>query len=554
MRPLTWLALARDERVALHHRRAAAKRAARAGGRAGSETGPAALLVDLGVDRRDPRRRRRKEPGAVPEAAPVTPSGGIVAAMSAGTPAAVRRPGRPGRCPRRPRGAVARVPNPRRRCSSRRWTRRGPDGQRARRLGDEAIRAAPAGPEADIRAAALETALREAGGVEGALRCCAGHSWKRWSPRSAAPRCWRWPRRRRAPGSAALATAWRTDAGAPALVAHEGSSGDGAAETPEEHYRAAQRLLARGAEADGAVLLAHLRAALSGHAGADAALALAMSRSAAAPAPAAAARQRIELLRTAHAGEGDARAPRAPVRRLAETLEEQGDALGAVAVLETRSAETASQRMSSAGAAGPSARDAAWARAERVRLLRSLGRSRELVGGAGEGRRRAGGRGPAGGAGRARHAAGCTGEAEKALEVRRMALAEFPGAPTVLDDARRRLEATGRAAESLALAHAALETTVDARSAAPAAARRGQLTEKPGPGVNATAAAEAWLAVLESIPTTRGGGRRREIPGGHRRLGALRRAAGLAGGPRSQGSPGAALAAGRAAPRAPGAD
>ena len=94
------------------------------------------------------------------------------------------------------------------------------------------------------------------------------------------------------------------------------------------------------------------------------------------------------------------------------------------------------------------------------------------------------------------------GEAEKALDVRLMALAEFPGAPTVLDDARRRLDATGRAGESLALAIAALDHTTDTTDLA----RRRQLlrdvaslTENAA-GVDRTGVAEAWLAVLEVDP------------------------------------------------------
>src|SRR6185369_16902746 len=98
------------------------------------------------------------------------------------------------------------------------------------------------------------------------------------------------------------------------------------------------------------------------------------------------------------------------------------------------------------------------------------------------------------------------GEAEKALDVRLMALAEFPGAPTVLDDARRRLDATGRAAESLALAKAALEHTTDTTDVTDVARRRqllrdvASLTEKAA-GVDRSGAAEAWLAVLEVDPS-----------------------------------------------------
>ncbi len=138
-------------------------------------------------------------------------------------------------------------------------------------------------------------------------------------------------------------------------------------------------------------------------------------------------------------------------------------------------------------------------RAERVRLLRSLGRSRELSAalekdaGALQGEARL--------AVLAEHATLLegAGEAEKALDVRLMALAEFPGAPIVLDDARRRLDATGRAAESLALATAALDHTTDLPRRRQLLRDVASLTENAA-GVDRTGAAEAWLAVLEVDP------------------------------------------------------
>ncbi len=81
-----------------------------------------------------------------------------------------------------------------------------------------------------------------------------------------------------------------------------------------------------------------------------------------------------------------------------------------------------------------------------------------------------------------------------------MALAEFPGAPNVLVEARRHLEATGRAAESLALAHAALESAVDPERRRALLRDVARLTEQLGASVNAAAAADAWLAVLDSDP------------------------------------------------------
>ena len=261
--------------------------------------------------------------------------------------------------------------------------------------------------------------------------------------------------------------------------------------------------------ADVAAVLAHLEKALAGHPGADAALALAETLAArVAGGEADLGHRRLDLLRAAHAAEsraGAARAPRPPAggdaggarrrpRRRGGARERAGRSdVGRLdgAGLARRSSSPGSSRLD----------DGERVRAERVRLLRSLGRSRELSAalekdaGALQGDARL--------AVLAEHATLLegAGEAEKALDVRLMALAEFPGAPTVLDDARRRLDATGRAGESLALAIAALDHTTD-----PRLARRRQLlrdvaslTENAA-GVDRTGAAEAWLAVLEVDP------------------------------------------------------
>ena len=212
------------------------------------------------------------------------------------------------------------------------------------------------------------------------------------------------------------------------------------------------------------------------------------------------AAERLELLRAAHAAEHTPARRARLARRLAEALEADGDALGAVAVLEAVVAEAAGSRMPARGGGRGGARDAEWARLERVRLLRSLGRARELAAAL---ERDAGAL-----AGDARLAALAElatlldrgGEPEKALEIRRMALAEFPGAPNVLVEARRHLEATGRAAESLALAHAALESAVDPERRRALLRDVARLTEQLGASVNAAAAADAWLAVLDSDP------------------------------------------------------
>ena len=211
-------------------------------------------------------------------------------------------------------------------------------------------------------------------------------------------------------------------------------------------------------------------------------------------------------MRAAHAAEfAPARRGRLG-RRLAETLEARGDALGAVAVLESALAEATSGAWMEPGSArrgsSPGSSrldDGERVRAERVRLLRSLGRSRELSAAL---ERDAGAlQGEARLAVLAEHATllEAAGEAEKALDVRLMALAEFPGAPTVLDDARRRLDATGRAGESLALATAALDHTTDLPRRRQLLRDVASLTENAA-GVDRTGAAEAWLAVLEVDP------------------------------------------------------
>jgi tetratricopeptide (TPR) repeat protein len=493
----TWLALARDERVPLHHRRAAAKRAARASRRIGpSELGAATgLLADLGVDRRDRRRRPRKEAG-VPTPAPATPSGGTVAA--------VRRPSSSGPmsavAPRRPRRPRAEPPPLFDRALE---EVRGGRARRGRRLAEQAIRTAAAGPDLAGRVAAFETALREAGSVEDALLIRRAHI-ETLDGAAARPALLALAADADVAGLPRLGVSWRADAGVPAVAPPEPEA---RASAPADHYRAAQRLLARDAEPKR--VLEHLRAALSGHAGADAALTLAESLvqrlDGAKPTPASIARQRLELLRAAHTAERTPARRARLARRLAEVLEGEGDALGAVAVLEGLLEETQRQPIRDVNGVTSlqptlPARHVEWARADRARLLRALGRTRELA--------TALERDASALIGDARLQALAelaslldrAGDPERALEVRRVALAEFPGAPALLSDARRHLEATGRAAESLALARAALESTGAPERRRELLREVAQLTERLGSGVNAAVAADAWLAVLDSNP------------------------------------------------------
>jgi tetratricopeptide (TPR) repeat protein len=472
---LTWLGLARDERVAMHHRRAAARKAARLGDRLPPADARAAEMVaaelSVGKSRRGPRFSARELTDTAP--APVATSG---APHKLSAPSTV-----PPTVPPRTRRARVAPPSL--------WDRaiadaRAGQASRARRLGEEALRAAAAGRELGARVAALDTALREGGFVKDALRLRRTHL-EALDRAKARPALLALAAEADEAGLGALAREWRADAGVVPTVSRAAAA---APDTPERHYLAAQRRLARdGQKVDLPAVLADLEKALGGHPGADAALALAESLAARmADGEADLGRRRLDLLRAAHVAEY-APARRARLgRRLAETLAAGGDPLGAVAVLESALGETPpgeGERL----------------RAERVRLLRGLGRTRELSAalekdaGALQGDARL--------AVLAEHATLLegAGEAEKALEVRLMALAEFPGAPTVLDDARRRLEATGRAGESLGLAVAALDHTTDLPRRRQLLREVASLTES-APNVDRTGAADAWLAVLEVDP------------------------------------------------------
>jgi tetratricopeptide (TPR) repeat protein len=502
---LTWLGLARDERVPLHHRRAAARKAAQLGDRLAPPEARAAETVSaelsVGRARRGPRSSPREITDAgIPEskgsAAPSKPHG---SSLHGSSPRA-----------RRARPAATSL-----------WDRaiadaRAGQASRARRLGEQALRAAGPGPELNARVAALDTALREGGFVKDALRL-RRTQLEALDGAKARPALLALAKEAEEAGLGTLAVEWRTDAGlvpvvSPVVPAEPTS--------PEAHYLAAQRSLARdGAQgstrdgkqdskkADVAAVLAHLEKALAGHPGADAALALAETLAArVAGSEADLGHRRLDLLRAAHAAEYNPARRARLGRRLAETLEARGDALGAVAVLESALAEATSGTWMETGSARRSASpgssrldDGERVRAERVRLLRSLGRSRELSAalekdaGALQGEARL--------AVLAEHATLLegAGEAEKALDVRLMALAEFPGAPAVLDDARRRLDATGRGAESLALAIAALDHTTDLPRRRQLLRDVARLTENTA-GVDRSGAAEAWLAVLEVDP------------------------------------------------------
>jgi Tfp pilus assembly protein PilF len=520
----TLLALVRDERLPMHHRRAAANRLVRICDRVDPILGRTALyaaaMLATGKARRPLLRRALALPATIErDAARVaaddetlarillewTKCGGdpqlaadplarlrvhkhASAAMTEVVAALAPAPERP-----RPPPAPPRPPTPRR-------TPVKPKAvfdaalaevgaghaQRARRLAEEAVRRSPPGPDVVARVNALDKALREGGFVKEALRLrrTALESVDDEGKRIAALRVL--AAEANEAGLTGLAASWRFDAGEVPLPP---VAAEPVPESPAEHYLAAQRLLARGEDAPARVL-ALLEKALARHPGADAALELAEKLVARLATGEESSRRRLALLRAAHADEYEP-ARRARLGwRLAAQLEAVGDVIGAVAVLERALEESAP---------GEGVR----VRGERARLLRSLGRPRELAAALEK---------DAGALlGDARlpvlaeqaELLEAAGEAERALDVRLMALAEFPGAPAVLDDARARLEATGRPIESLALAIAALDHTTDRTRRLALLRDVAVLSEQPDVNANPGDAANAWLAVLGLAATDR---------------------------------------------------
>jgi tetratricopeptide (TPR) repeat protein len=486
---LTWLGLARDDRVPVHHRRAAARRAVKLADRLEPAEALATLTVAAELATGKPRhellRRARSLPGGAE-------SVDAQDARRAGRGNGALPAARPVRAPAvRARASKPRVsPSPVAVLDTALAEARAGHANRARRLGEEAIRFSAPGPELGARVGALDTALREGGFMKDALRLRRTHL-EALDRGVARPALLALAVEAEEAGLGALAADWRADVGAGRTAPRVDASSP---TTPAEHYLAAQRLLARdGPDAAPAQVLALLEKALAGHPGADAALALSEKIAARISDQIGPSDRRardsvaLDLLRAAHAAEYEPLRRARLGQRLAETLEAGGDMIGAVAVLENALSEAAP---------GEGGR----VRAERARLLRTLGRSRELAAalekdaGALDGDARL--------AVLAEHATllEVAGEAEKALDVRLMALAEFPGALPVLDEARRRLEATGRASESLALAIAALDHTTDFERRRRLLRDIAALTEKSGANANPVDAANAWLAVIEVDP------------------------------------------------------
>jgi tetratricopeptide (TPR) repeat protein len=530
-----WLALARDERVPLHRRRVAARRAEAVSAGVAPEPQRAALRLSasltsgasrLGYLRRalalavaaagadelvalatewleaggpghavDAVLARAQAKGAPPplDRASAQATRRIARTRTPSTLAAPLAANGTGRRPARAVGKAessapaAGASSPLERLDAALADAKAGRANRARRLAEEALRAAPVSDALAARAAALETALREGGYLKEALRV--RRTFLEGVPaETRAPALAALADEAAQAGLAVLARTWRADAGvAPATPDAGADALTLDPSTPAEHYLQAQRLLAGTGAGDSLEpVLAALERAVAGHAGAPAALALAESLLARIADGDELARRRLELLRAAHAAEFEPARRLRLGQRLAEALARLDDPVGAVAVL-----EQALRGM-------PPDQEGARLRAERARLLRKIGRGRDLAA-ALEGDAAA-----LGGDDRLRALAeratllDSAGELEAALDVRLIALAEFPADLALLGAARRRLESTGRPAESLRLALAAVE-----RVAEPSEKLRLQrdiavLSERAG--ANPAEAAAAWLAVLGLDP------------------------------------------------------
>ncbi|HEX4406815.1 MAG TPA: hypothetical protein VH560_18380 [Polyangia bacterium] len=531
-----WLVLARDERVPLHRRRVAARRAESCAAGIVPDLQRAALRLSaaltsgasrLGYLRRalalavpvagadelvglatewleaggpghavDAALARAQAAGSPPQAldraaAAATRRGSRTRATATTSGAAgasnVRRPTRVAGKTGAASSVTPAIVGPNERLDAALAEAKAGHANRARRLGEEALRASPPSEALATRAAALETALREGGYLKDALRVKRTYLEGLTEAARAAPLAELAEEAAQA-GLATLARTWRVDAGGGAAPADQPSDLTSTEPTtPAEHYLHAQRLLARSAGADALDgVLAALERAVAGHAGASAALALAETLLARVADGQELSRRRLELLRAAHGAEVEPARRLRLGERLAETLARLDDPVGAVAVLE--------QALRGA----PPGEEGARLRTERARLLRKIGRGRDLA---------AALEGDAGalvGDDRLRALAerasllDAAGEFEAALDVRLMALAEFPADLPLLGAARRRLESTGRPLESLRLAVAAVERVVDVREKLRLLRDIAALSERSG--ANPAEAAAAWLAVLDLDP------------------------------------------------------
>ena len=326
---------------------------------------------------------------------------------------------------------------------------------RARRLAEEAVRLSPPGPTSWRGSTRSTRRCARAGSSRRRCACGEPPSSRSTTRRSASPRCACSPPRRRTRAW----RAWRRAGGS--TRARSRCRPSRASPCPSRRPSTTWRRSGcwRAGDDDPARVLALLEKALARHPGADAALALAEKLVARVATGEESSRRRLDLLRAAHADEYE------PARRAR---------LGLAARRAARGGRRRDRRGGGARARarGVGAGRGVRVRGERARLLRSLGRPRELAAALEK---------DAGALlGDARlpvlaeqaELLEAAGEAERALDVRMMALAEFPGAPAVLDDARARLEATGRPIESLALADRRARSHDRSHAPAGAAARR----------------------------------------------------------------------------------
>jgi tetratricopeptide (TPR) repeat protein len=533
-----WLALARDERVPLHRRRVAARKAEAAADAVAPDVQRAALRLSAALTSGATRLNylRRALALAVPLAdadelvalatewleaggpghavdaalARAQATGSQLQALDRAAAAATRRGSRTrtptsaagaggasvaagGRRPARSAANAGVAPlgpsrgSPAERLDAALADAKAGHANRARRMAEEALRSAPAADALVARTAALETALREGGYLKEALRVRRTFLEGLPEVERATPLAALADEAEQA-GLATLSRTWRADAGFARFAPHAALvEALPLPATPADHYLHAQRLLARlGADESLEPVLAALERAVAGHAGASEALALAESLLARATEGDELGRRRLELLRAAHAAEFEPGRRLRLGERLAESLARLDDPVGAVAVLE--------QALRSA----TPDEDGARLRAERARLLRKIGRGRELAAAlegdagalVGDARLRA--------LGERASLLDAAGEFEAALEVRLMALAEFPADIPLLGAARRRLESTGRPVESLRLAVAAVERVAETSEKLRLLRDIAVLSEQSG--ANPGEAAAAWLAVLDLDP------------------------------------------------------
>jgi len=380
-------------------------------------------------------------------------------------------------------------------------------GGLARRIAEQALRSG-ASSSAAPRLAAVEAALRQGGLAKQALLL--RRTVLEDEPLEArAAALEALIAEAQSSGHPALAAIWRKDLaeGTPPRPAPVPARPP---KTPAQYYLAAQRMLIRvPADGDVGPVLALLAHAVAGHAGSDAALALGESllrRQAAAggeggaegeaPSKPLEARM-IDLLRAACDKEDRPSRHARIADRLAAALELDGDPAAALAVLD---------RAITAGVLEV----LLPLRRRRARLLRQLGRSRDLAAALATDAQAMTGVDRLAVLAERAQLFDAGGEPERALAERLTALGELgasaatppigpDGRPMpVLAPARRRLESTGRFDQSLRLASSAVHHVVDRADRLKLLRDVAALSEKSAR--DPSEVAMAWLAVLELDP------------------------------------------------------